>query len=189
MFEILGGIIVSAIMILLSGIKVVKEYNQLVIFRFGKLLEESKGPGVHLVIPLIDQVQSVDTRLVTLAPPVLEEMTSDHVSVKVSVVCLFQIIDARRAISKIDNVTKATSELVQTTVRTVISQHTMKFLVSDRGRMNNLLKAKLEKQTKEWGVRIASIEIKEIKIPREMKKALLRSSKKPLEEAELEFLK
>ena len=176
MLEIIGGIVVSLIMILLSGIKIVKEYDQLVVFRFGKLVD-SKGPGMHLVIPLIDQIQTVDTRIVTLAPPVLEEMTLDHVSVKISVVCLFQIVDAKRAISKIENVPKATEELLQTTLRTAVSQHSLKHLVSDRGRMNGNLKAKLDKQTRDWGVKIITIEIKEIKIPREMKKAMLRSKK------------
>lgn len=169
--EIFGGIAVLTIMILLSGIKVVKEHSQLVVFRFGKLAG-SKGPGVHLVIPIIDQSQIVDTRIVTIATPIHEEMTLDHVAVKVSAVCLFSVTDAKKAVSKIDDSTKAVSELLQTTLRTVVSQHDLKFLVSDRGRLNSILKSKLEKQTQVWGVKISAIEIKEVKIPKEMKKAL-----------------
>src|SRR5208282_1412100 len=105
--EIIGGIVVLTIMVVLSGIKVVKEHSQLVIFRFGRLVS-SKGPGVHLVLPMVDQSETVDTRIITLITPILEEMTLDHVSIKISVVCLFQIADAKKAVSKIDNVTKAT---------------------------------------------------------------------------------
>ncbi len=178
MFEILGGIVVFTVMVLLSGIKVVKEYNQLVVFRFGKVVS-AKGPGIHMVIPIIDQSQTVDTRIITFTTPVLEEMTLDHVSIKISAVCLFSVTDAKKAVSKIDDVEKATNELVQTSLRVVVSQHDLKHVMSDRGRMNGNLKVKLEKQTREWGVRIHTVEVKEIKIPREMKKALLRSKRHP----------
>ncbi len=176
MFEILGGIVVFTCMVLLSGIKVVKEYNQLVVFRFGKVAA-AKGPGVHMVIPIIDQGQTVDTRTITITTPVLEEMTSDHVSIKLSAVCMFNIVDAKKAVSKIDDVTKATNELVQTSLRTIVAQHDLRHLMSDRGRMNSALKSKLEKQTREWGVRVTVAEVKEIKIPKEMKKALLRAKR------------
>jgi len=174
--EIIGGIVVLTIMVVLSGIKVVKEHSQLVVYRFGRLVS-SRGPGVHLVLPMIDQTETVDTRLITLATPLLDEMTLDHVSIRVSVVCLFQVVDAKKAVSKIDNVSKATEELVQATLRTVISQHDLKHLVSDRGRMNSVLKSKLEKQSREWGVRINTIEIKEVIIPKEMKKILWRAKR------------
>jgi regulator of protease activity HflC (stomatin/prohibitin superfamily) len=174
--EIIGGIVVLTIMVALSGIKVVKEHSQLVVYRFGRLIS-SRGPGVHLIVPIIDQAETVDTRIITLATPLLEEMTLDHASIKVSVVCLFHVVDAKKAVSKIDNVSKATEELVQATLRTVISQHDLKHLVSDRGRMNSVLKSKLEKQSREWGVRINTIEIKEVVIPKEMKKWLSRTKR------------
>lgn len=171
--EILGGIAFLTIMILLSGIKIVKEHNQLVVFRLGKVLN-SKGPGMHMVIPIIDQVQTIDTRIVTLATPLLEEMTLDKVSVRISAVCLFQIIDAKKMVIRIDDVTKAVNELLLAGLRMQVSQHDLKSLVSERGRMNDFLKSKLEKQTQQWGVRVNALEIKEVKIPREMKKELLR---------------
>lgn len=186
--EIIGGIVVLTIMVILSGIKVVKEHSQLVVYRFGKVVS-SKGAGVHLVLPMIDQSETVDTRIITLTTPILEEITLDHVSIKISAVCLFQIADARKAVSKIDNFTKATNELVQTTLRTVVSQHDLRHIVSDRGRMNGLLKSKLDKQTREWGVRINAIEIKEIKIPREMKKVMLRAKRHIHHEHELHSFK
>lgn len=172
--EILGGIVVLTILVMLSGLKVVKEHNQLVIYRFGRLIA-SRGPGLQLVVPMIDQSETVDTRIVTLATPLLEEMTVDHISIKVSVVCLYQIADAKKVVARIDNVNKAMSELVQATLRTEISQHDLKHIMSDRGRLNGHLKTKLDKQVREWGVRLNAIEIKEIKIPREMKKVLARS--------------
>jgi regulator of protease activity HflC (stomatin/prohibitin superfamily) len=173
MFEIVGGIIVLTIMVLLSGIKTVKEYDQLVVFRFGKVAG-SKGPGLQMVIPLIEKAQTVDTRLITLAIPILEELTLDKASVKVSAVCLFQVVDARKAVTKIDDVSKATGELAQTTLRHVISQTDLRHLLSERGSVSGVLKSRLDRQTREWGVRIKSFEIKEVKIPREIKKALAR---------------
>lgn len=174
--EILGGILVLTIMVLFSGIKVVKEHDQLVVFRLGKLAY-SLGPGVHLVVPLIDQSHTVDTRIVTITTPVLEELTCDHVTVKISAVCLFSVADAKRKISKIEDANKAVSELVQTSLRTIVSQHDLKHLISDRGRMNHALKSKLEKQTREWGLKINIIEIKEMKIPKEMRKALVKTKR------------
>ena len=172
--EILGGIVVLTIMVILSGLKVVKEHSQLVVYRFGRLVS-SRGPGLQLVLPMIDQSETVDTRIVTLTTPVLDEMSLDHISIKISAVCLYQIADAKKAVNKIENVSKAMVELVQTTLRTAVSQHDVKHIISDRGRMNGFLKTKLEKQTREWGVRINAIEIKEIRIPKEMKKILARS--------------
>jgi regulator of protease activity HflC (stomatin/prohibitin superfamily) len=174
--EILGGIVVLTIMVVLSGLKVVKEHSQLVIYRFGRVIG-SRGPGLQLVLPMIDQSETIDTRIVTLATPLLDEMTLDHITIKISVVCLYQIVDAQKAVSKIDNAARAVSELVQATLRTVVSQHDLKHIMSDRGRMNSLLKSKLDKQTGSWGVRISVIEIKEIKIPKEMKKILAHSKR------------
>jgi regulator of protease activity HflC (stomatin/prohibitin superfamily) len=172
--EILGGIVVLTIMVILSGLKVVKEHSQMVIYRFGRLVG-SKGPGLQLVLPLIDQSETVDTRIVTLTTPLLEEITLDHIAIKISVVCLYQIGDAKKAVSKLDNISQAVTELVQTTLRTAVSQHDLKQIMSDRGRMNGHLKTKLDKQIREWGLKINTIEIKEIKIPRDMKKVLARS--------------
>jgi regulator of protease activity HflC (stomatin/prohibitin superfamily) len=142
-------------------------------------LQSSRGPGVHLVLPIIDQAETVDTRIVTLATPVLEELTLDHVYIKISLVCLFHITDASKAVSKINNVNEAVSELLQTTLRTVVSQHDLKHVVTDRGRMNMILKSKLEKQVREWGVKINAIEIKEVKIPKEMKKLISKAKRLP----------
>ncbi|MBX9688985.1 MAG: SPFH domain-containing protein [Candidatus Obscuribacterales bacterium] len=184
--EIIGGIIVFTLMLVLSGIKVVKDYNQLVVFRFGKFAY-SRGAGIHLVLPLIDQAELVDTRLVTFSLPLLDEMTMDHVPVKVSAVCIFQIYDAQKRILKVDNLNEALEELVQTSLRTVISQHDLKHLISDRGRVSFLLKSRLDKQTREWGVKLHTLEIKEIKIAKNIKKALLRA--KQQKEESVDFLK
>ncbi len=181
MLEILGGIIVSAIMILLSGIKVVKDYNQLVVFRFGKLID-SKGPGVHLVIPFMDQVETVDTRIVTVATPTLEELTQDNVAIKISAACLFQVADAKRTVSRVDDINVAIAELAQSSLRSGVSQYTLRQIVTDRGKLNAFLKEKLEKQAKDWGIKIVTFEIKEINLPADVKKALLREN---LAEAEL----
>ncbi len=174
MFEIVGGIIVLSIMILLSGVKVVREYDRLVVFRFGKLLG-SREAGVHLVLPVVERAQTIDTRLTTLPLSMIEELTLDNISVRVSALCLFQVVDAAKAITKVDNPAKATGEVAQTSLRRVIGQHDLRHLLSDRRRVDFELKSILDKQTRAWGVRIHSIEIKEVKIPRDMKKALARA--------------
>lgn len=183
MLEILGGIIVSAIMILLSGIKVVKDYNQLVVFRFGKLIA-SKGPGVHLVVPFMDQVETVDTRFVTVATRTLEELTQDNVAIKISAACLFQIVDVKRTVSRVDDINAAIAELTQSSLRSGVSQYTLRQMVTDSGKLNAFLKEKLEKQAKDWGIKIVAFEIKEINLPADVKKALLRENL-----AEAEFIK
>lgn len=172
MLEILGGIIVSAIMILLSGIKVVKDYNQLVVFRFGKLID-SKGPGVHLVVPFMDQVETVDTRIVTVAPAPLEALTQDHLAIKISAACLFQIVDAKRTISRVDDINQAIEELTQTSLRTAVSQYTLRQIIENQSKLNGFLKEKLDKQAKDWGIKIVAFEVKEINLTADVKKALL----------------
>lgn len=181
MLEILGGIIVSAIMILLSGIKTVKEYDQLVVFRFGKLVD-CKGPGVHLVIPFMDQVETIDTRIVTVATPESEELTYDNIALKISAVCLFQIVDARRAVTRVEDIHQAMAELTQTTLRSSVGEQSLRKLVADRAKINSSMKEKIEKQAKDWGIKIVSFEIKGLKLPADVKKALLREN---FQEAEL----
>lgn len=173
MFEILGGIIVFSIMLLLSGIKVVNEYDRLVVFRFGKAIEV-KGTGVQLVIPLIDRVQIVDMRLVTMPVEFVEEDTLDNQTVRVSALCLFRVADPKKMVTKIDDAHKATREIVKTTLRTCIRQYRLSSLMADRRRVNFTLNHMLTKQTKEWGVQIHSIEINEVKMTREAKRLLSR---------------
>lgn len=176
MFEILGGIIVLTIMVILSGIKVVKEHDRLVVFRGGKEVLD-KGPGVQLVLPVIEKAQVVDTRIVTLPSQLIQAMTSDKMSVKVSALCMYQIVDAKKAVTKVENVSKAATELADMALRTAVSNHDLLHLISDRKRINFNLKNILDRQTKEFGIRIVKIELKDVRLSKDMRKALARSTK------------
>lgn len=176
MFEILGGIIVLTIMVILSGIKVVKEHDRLVVFRGGKEVLD-KGPGVQLVLPIIEKAQVVDTRIVTLPSQLIQAMTQDKMSVKVSALCMYQIVDAKKAVTKVENVSKAAAELSDMALRTAVSNHDLLHLISDRKRINFNLKNILDRQTKEFGIRIVKIELKDVRLSKDMRKALARNTK------------
>ena len=176
MFEILGGIIVFTIMVILSGIKVVKEYNRLIIFRGGKQVLE-RGPGIQLVLPIIDKAEVVDTRIVTLPSNLIQAITSDKMSVKVSALCMYQIVDAKRALTRVENVKKSAAELTEMALRTAVGNNDLLHLVTDRKRINFNLKNILDRQTKEFGIRIIKIELKDIRLSKDMRKALARSNK------------
>lgn len=176
MFEILGGIIVFTIMVILSGIKVVKEHDRLIIFRGGKQVLE-RGPGVQLVLPIIDKAQVIDTRIVTLPANLIQTTTSDKMSVKVSALCMYQIVDAKRAVTRVENVKKAATELADMALRTAVGNNDLLHLVTDRKRINFNLKNILDRQTKEFGIRIIKIELKDVRLSKDMRKALARSNK------------
>ncbi len=176
MLEILGGIAVFAIMVILSGIKVVKEYDRMIIFRGGKQVIE-RGPGIQLVLPVVDKAELVDTRIVTLPSTLIQATTSDNMSVKVSALCMYQIVDAKRALCKVENVKKSTAELAEMALRTAVGNNDLLHLISDRKRINFNLKNIVDRQTKEFGIRIVKIELKDVRLSKDMRKALARSNK------------
>jgi regulator of protease activity HflC (stomatin/prohibitin superfamily) len=178
--EIIGGIIVLTIMILLSGFKVVKDHERIVLFRLGKVAG-SRGSGLQLVIPILEKFQIVDTRIVTLAIPLIETPTLDNLPIRVSAVCLYKIVDATKAVSSISDCAKATAEIAQTTLRSTIAHHDLRYLMHDRKRFGALVRKNLEKKTKHWGVGIVTVEIKELKITREAKKTLHKARRQKLE--------
>lgn len=176
MFEILGGIIVFSIMVLLSGIKVVKEHDRLVVFRGGKSVIE-KGPGLQLVLPVVEKSQLVDTRIVTLPSPIIQAMTQDKMSVKVSALCMYQVIDAKRAVTRVENVSKCAADLAEMALRTAVGNHDLAHLVSDRKRINFNLKNILDRQTKDFGIRIFKIELREVRLSKDQRKIIARMNK------------
>ena len=159
--EIVGGIFVLIVMLILSGIKVVKDSNRLVIYRYGKVVA-TKGAGVHLVFPLLETSELVDTRVKTLTTPLLSASTLDLQNVNISAICMFQIGDAKRAVTRVDDSAVATEAVVQTVLRTVVGQNDLQTLLTEQRNINKRLKALAEKQTKEWGVNIKSVEIKDL---------------------------
>jgi regulator of protease activity HflC (stomatin/prohibitin superfamily) len=159
--EIFGGIIVLAIMVLLSGIKVVKDNNRLVVYRMGRVVA-TKGAGVHLIIPILESAETVDTRVMMLDTPLLTVTTLDNHSVDISAACMFQIADAKKAVTKISNAPEATLTMAQTVLRAVTGQNDLKTLQSEQKGINKKLKTALEKHTREWGINIKSMDIKTI---------------------------
>ena len=174
MFEIAGGMIVLIIMILLSGLKVVKEHDRLVVFRLGKALH-TKGPGLQLIVPVLDRAQIVDTRTTTMPIPMLEDTTHDKYSVRMSALIMFHIIDPKKSVIKVDDPVKATKEFAEVSLRNLIRQHNLIQLMSDRRRLSASLKGHLNKHTRDWGVQVGTVEIKELKVPRDTKRLLVKA--------------
>ena len=161
--EIIGGILVLIVMLIFSGIKVVKDSNRLVIYRFGKVVA-TKGVGMHLVMPLFETSETVDTRVKVVNTPELTATTLELEAVSVSAICMFQVGDVARAVTKVDDYVSATSAVVQTALRTAVSQNDLQTLLTEQKGINKRLKALAEKQTRDWGVNIKSIEITHLQV-------------------------
>jgi len=159
-----------------SSIKVLREYERGVIFRLGKLLPEPKGPGVVLVFMPIDRIVRVSLRTVVLDVPPQDIITRDNVSVKVNAVVFFRVMDPRQAIVAVENFHYATSQLAQTTLRSVLGQADLDDLLSERDRLNQKLQQILDHQTDPWGVKVSSVEVKHVDLPADMQRAIARQA-------------
>lgn len=173
--ELLGGIAILALLMVISGIKFVNEYDRLVVFRFGRLVSE-RGPGVQVVIPLIERFQKVDLRIVTMPIPIQETITRDNVSVRIAAVCFYQIVDPKRSIAKIEDAVSATNQVAQTTLRSVIGQHELDELLTERDKINAKLQAMIDRQTESWGVKVNAVELKDLEIPSSMQRAMAKQA-------------
>lgn len=162
-------------MFLASSIRVMKEYERAVVFRLGRLIGV-KGPGLIILIPLIDRMVKVDLRTVTLDVPPQEVITRDNVSVSVSAVVYFRVIDAARAVVQVENYYFATSQLAQTTLRSICGQAELDELLSEREKLNTRIQEILDSDTEPWGVKVSKVEIKEIDLPDEMKRAMAKQA-------------
>lgn len=161
MHEIFGGMLVLVFMILLSGIKIVREHDRLVIFRFGKIIGD-RGPGMQLVVPLIDRSLSVDTRITTSVTPLVETTTLDNVPVKLSALCRLYIKDPAKAIAKVDDPIAHTVETMHTVLRSTVGAYTAQRMLTSEAEVNSVLKRELTRRANSWGVRIKSVEIREL---------------------------
>ena len=172
------GVIVVGIfvlMILFSMIKVLNEYERGVIFRLGRLIA-TKGPGLIILIPVIDRIVKVDLRLVTLDVPSQDVITRDNVSVKVNAVVYFRVMTPNQAVVEVENYLYATSQLAQTTLRSICGQAELDELLSEREKLNDQLQEILDKQTDPWGIKVANVEVKHIDLPDEMKRAMAKQA-------------
>ena len=161
---------------LISSIKVITEYERAVIFRLGKLLDRSKGPGLILVFKPIDRMVRVSLRTVVHDVPPQDVITKDNVSVKVNAVVYFRVVDPRRAIVEVENYQYATSQLSQTTLRSVLGQVELDDLLSQRERLNQQLQHLLDEATDTWGIKVSAVEVKHVDLPPDMQRAMARQA-------------
>jgi regulator of protease activity HflC (stomatin/prohibitin superfamily) len=170
-------IVVAVVLLyLLNSIKIITEYDRAVIFRLGKLLPQPKGPGVILVFTPIDRMVRVSLRTIVLDVPPQDVITRDNVSVKVNAVVYFRVVDPRLAIVEVESYHYATSQLAQTTLRSVLGQVELDGLLSDRERLNRQLQQILDTQTDPWGVKVSAVEVKHVDLPPDMQRAMARQA-------------
>jgi regulator of protease activity HflC (stomatin/prohibitin superfamily) len=168
-------LIVVLFFILTSIVKILMEYERGVIFRLGRYARTG-GPGLTLLIPFIEQMRRVDLRLVTMDVPPQDVITRDNVSVKVSAVVYFRVIKPEDAVINVEDYLYATSQLAQTTLRSILGQAEMDELLSARDKINEELQTILDRQTENWGIKVATVEVKHVDLPQEMQRAMARQA-------------
>jgi regulator of protease activity HflC (stomatin/prohibitin superfamily) len=173
---VFAAVVVVLLLFLFAAVKVAREYERGVIFRLGRLLPEPKGPGIFLLIPVIDRMVKVDLRTVTLNVPPQEVITKDNVPVRVNAVAYFRIVDANASIVQVENFMVATSQIAQTTLRSVLGQHVLDELLSERDKINAILQGIIDDATSPWGIKVSVVEVKDVEIPSDMQRAMARQA-------------
>jgi len=171
----LVALVVLGVILLPMMVRILREYERGVVFRLGKLLR-AKGPGLVLLIPIVDRMVQVDLRVVTIDVPKQDMMTRDNVPLTLDAVLYFRVVDPEAAIIKVENFLKATSLIAQTTLRSVIGQVELDALLSERDAINHRLQDIIDKQTEPWGVKVTSVETKEVLLPESMRRAMARQA-------------
>ncbi len=178
-FTVVGCIIVAALVtlfvILSSAIRIVQEYERGVIFRLGRLIG-AKGPGLFFIVPIVDRMRKVDLRVVTLDIPTQEAISRDNVTMKVNAVCYYRIIDPEKAIVQVEDFRRATWQIAQTSLRSVIGEANLDELLSHRDLINNKLATIIDEQTEPWGVKVSLVEVKDVELPGTMQRAMARQA-------------
>ena len=169
-------VVVILILYLLSSIKILREYERGVIFRLGRVLHESKGPGVILVFAPIDRMVRISLRIDTLEVPSQDVVTKDNVTLKVNAVVYFRVIEPRLAVIEVSNFLYATSQLAQTTLRSVLGEVALDELLSEREKLNVRLQSILDQHTSPWGVKVTMVEVKQVDLPEQMIRAIARQA-------------
>ena len=173
---ILGVVVFLFVLFLISAIKVAREYERGIVFRLGRLLPEPKGPGLFLLIPIIDRMVKGDLRTITLNIPPQEVITKDNVPARVNAVAYFRIVEPKAAIVQIENFMVATSQIAQTTLRSVLGQHLLDELLSERDKINAILQGIIDEATSPWGIKVSIVEVKDVEIPSGMQRAMARQA-------------
>src|SRR6188472_1563441 len=164
------------VLFLTAAIKVAREYERGIVFRLGRLLPEPKGPGLFLLIPVVDRMVKVDLRTITLTVPPQEVITKDNVPVRVNAVAYFRIVAPKNAIVQVENYMAATSQIAQTTLRSVLGQHSLDELLSEREKINTILQEIIDDATGPWGIKVTIVEVKDVEIPSGMQRAMARQA-------------
>ena len=168
-------ILILTILFLASAIRILKEYERGVIFRLGRVIK-AKGPGLIMLIPVVDRMVKVSLRLVAMDVPPQDVITRDNVSVKVNAVIYFRVMDPNNAVVEVENYLYATSQLAQTTLRSVCGQGELDELLTEREKINTELQEILDKHTDPWGVKVSTVEVKHIDLPQDMQRAMARQA-------------
>ena len=161
---------------MLGFVRVFREYERAVLFRFGRLLDPPRGPGLVFKIPIVDQWVKVDLRTITLNVPPQDVITKDNVPAKVDAVAYFKVVDPKDAIVEIADFMEATSQIAQTTLRAVLGQHVLDELLSEREKINAILQGIIDEATGPWGIKVSIVEVKDVEIPGGMQKAMARQA-------------
>src|SRR5437667_9332522 len=170
------AVAVILLLFLLAAVKVAREYERGIIFRLGRLLPEPKGPGLFLLIPIVDRMVKVDLRTITLNIPPQEVITKDNVPAKVNAVAYFRIVEPKAAIVQVENFMVATSQIAQTTLRSVLGQHQLDELLAERDKINAILQGIIDEATSPWGIKVSIVEVKDVEIPSGMQRAMARQA-------------
>ncbi len=173
---VLGIIVLVVLVGLSSAIRIINEYERGVLFRLGRLMA-LKGPGLRLIIPFgIDRLVKIDLRTVTLEVPPQEVITLDNVTIKVNAVIYFMVVDPRNAVTRVANFINATSQIAQTTLRSVLGQSSLDELLANREKINAKLQQIIDEQTEPWGIKVSTVEIKDVELPQTMQRAMAKQA-------------
>jgi len=173
---VLAIVIFFAVLYAIAAIKVLREYERGIVFRLGRLFPQPKGPGLIFLIPIVDRMVRVDLRTITLNIPPQEVITKDNVPVRVNAVAYFRIVQPQEAIVQVENFMVATSQIAQTTLRSVLGQHQLDELLSEREKINAILQGIIDEATAPWGIKVSIVEVKDVEIPQGMQRAMARQA-------------
>lgn len=169
-------LLISAIVIIARGVRIINQYERGVVFRLGKVQDGVKEPGLRLIIPIIDQMRKVALRTITLPIETQKIITKDNVSIDVAAVAYYQVADPIKSIVEIENVVAATYQIAQTTVRNVVGQTTLDHVLSETAALNEKVKAILDQATEKWGIYVSNVELKDIQLPDSMQRAMAKEA-------------
>src|ERR671939_1352690 len=172
---VLAALVVVCLLLVTSTVKIVQEYERGVIFRLGRLVG-ARGPGLFFLIPYAERMRKIDLRIVTLEVPAQEAITRDNVTVKVNAVVYFRVVNPEDAVVKVTDFIRATSLIAQTTLRSILGQSDLDHLLAERDKINELLQQVIDQQTDAWGVKVTSVEVRDVELPQSMQRAMARQA-------------